>query len=93
MDLEISYTGKATTVRIFWRRLDADQYSSQKSLALELNPDGKFHTYHLDLSSSPEYRDLIIGMAIEPEAQPLPGEQMAIKSIWLYQSKPETGNK
>jgi len=30
---------------------------------------------------------------IEPVAQPRPAEQMAIKSILMYQSKPETGNK
>jgi hypothetical protein len=83
MDLEIAYTGQATTARIFWKRLDDDPYDPKKSLALDLNPDGKFHTYHLDLASSLEYRNLILGVAIEPVAQPRPGEEMAIKSIVL----------
>jgi hypothetical protein len=48
-----------------------------------LNPDGKFHKYRLKLASSLEYRDLIIGLAIEPVTQPRPGEGMAIKSINL----------
>ena len=81
LDLEIVYTGQATTARVFWKRLDDDQYEGKKSLALELNPDGQSHTYHLNLAISPEYRDLITGLALEPIAEPRPGETMALKSI------------
>lgn len=82
-DLEIAYTGKATTARIAWKRLDDDKYDARKSLSLELTPDGKFHTYHLDLASSSEYRDLISGLTIEPANEPRPGEEIAIRSIVL----------
>ena len=83
MDLEIAYMGQATTARIFWKRLGDAEWHTRQSLGLDLNPDGKFHQYHLDLASSIEYRDLVIGVAIEPVAQPRPGEEMAIKSIVL----------
>jgi hypothetical protein len=83
VDLEIAYRGQATTARILWKRLDDDKFDTQKSLSLDLASDGKFHEYHLNLASSLEYRDLIIGLAIEPIAQPRPGEQMAIRSIVL----------
>ena len=82
-DLEIAGSGQVTTVRIFWKRLDNDKYDIQKSLSLDLTSDGKFHKYHLNLASSPEYRDLIIGLAIEPVTQPPLGGEMAIKSIVL----------
>jgi len=82
-DLEIAYTGQAATARICWKRLDDDKYDALKSLSLDLNPDGKFHRYHLNLASSLEYRDLIIGLAIEPDTQPRPGEEMVIKSVVL----------
>ena len=82
-DLEIAYSGQATTARICWKRLDDDKYDALKSLSLDLTPDGKFHRYHLDLASSLEYRDLIIGLAIEPSTQPKSGEEMAIKSVIL----------
>jgi hypothetical protein len=81
MELEMAYTGKATTARIFWKRLDDDKTDAKKSIPLDINPDGKFHTYHLDLASSAEYRDLIVGLVIEPVSQPRPGESLAIKSI------------
>jgi hypothetical protein len=50
---------------------------------VNLNPDGKFHKYRVNLASSPEYRELIIGVAIEPADQPRPGDVLAIKSIAL----------
>jgi hypothetical protein len=82
-DLEIAHSGQATTARVFWKRLDDDKYDALKSLTLDLTSDGKFHRYHLNLASSLEYRDLIIGLAIEPVSQPRPGEEMAIKSVIL----------
>ena len=81
MNLEIAYTGRATTARILWQRLDDSKYDLKKSLPLELEPDGQFHSYRLDLASSPAYRGLITGLAIEPVAQPRPGEEMAIKTM------------
>ena len=87
LDLEIAYTGQATTARAFWKRLNDGQWDMRRSLALDLNPDGKFHKYQLDLASSLEYRDLIIGVAIEPVAQPRPGEEIAIKSVVLSSAR------
>ena len=81
IDLELAYTGQPTAARLFWKRLDDDHFDSKKSLALDLNADGRFHTYHLDLASSPEYRGLIIGLALEPVSSPRPGEEIALKSI------------
>ena len=86
LDLEVAYAGQPTTARIFWKRLDDDKCDAKKSLTVDLTPDGKFHKYHLNLAASGEYRDLILGLAIEPVSQPHPGEEMAIKSIVL--SKP-----
>jgi hypothetical protein len=83
MNLEVACTGQATAVRVYWKRLDDDKYDARKSLALEINPDGEFHTSSLDLGSSPDYRGLITGLAIEPVAPPRPGDELAIKSIVL----------
>jgi hypothetical protein len=83
LDLEIAYTGQATTAKVLWKRIDDDKLTPAKSLPLELKADGAYHTYHLDLSASPEYRGLIIGLAIEPVDKPRPGEEIAIKSIVL----------
>ncbi len=83
MDLEAALVGEAITIRIFWRRLDDDKYDAKKSLILELKPDGQFHPHHLDLGSSPEYRGLIAGLAIEPVTETHPSQELSIKSIVL----------
>lgn len=75
--------GQPMTLRVFWKRLDDDTYDSQKSLSLELNGDGKIQTYELDLNSSPGYRGLITGLAIEPAAEPKPGAELAIRTMVL----------
>jgi len=83
LTLRLAYTGQAMALRIFWKRLDNDAYDVRRSLDLALNPDGKFHRYDLNLASSPEYRDLVIGLAIEPLKAPHSGEELRIKSIAL----------
>jgi hypothetical protein len=83
MDLEVASTGPTRSLRIFWKRIDDDNFDSRKSLTIALNADGRFHTYHLDLASSPEYRGLLLGVAIEPVDPPHPGNEWAIKSIVL----------
>ena len=64
-----------------------DRFDTSKSLTVELNPDGKIHTYHLDPASSPEYQGLLTGVAIEPVVQPRPGEEIAIRSIVLSSAR------
>ncbi len=83
IELEIAYAGRETKARVFWKRHDDDQYDIKKSVELTLKPDGKFHKYSLNLASSPEYRDLIIGLAIEPCNEPRQDEEIAIRSIVL----------
>jgi hypothetical protein len=84
LDLQAAYTGKKPiTLRVLWKRLDEDRFDSQRSLSLELSPDGKFHTYHLELRSSPGYRGLLTGLALESVTQPGAGDELAIQSIAL----------
>ena len=87
LDLQVAYKGSATTALIYWRRLDEDTVTKSKSVTLDIIPDGKYHKYHVNLASSPEYRGLILGLAIEPVAAPRPGEEITIKSIILSLGK------
>ncbi len=81
--LKLACTGQGMKARISWKRLDQATYDPASACLVNLKPDGRFHTYRLNLSSMAQYHDLIIGLALEPETQPRPGEQWAIKSIAL----------
>jgi hypothetical protein len=86
LDLTMAHAGDALTLRVLWRRLDNDNFDLANSLTVKIEPDGKFHTCHLELASSPEYRGLITGLALEPVTQPKSGEELSIKSIGLSSS-------
>lgn len=83
IDLGIAYKGDATKAQLFWKRLDDNEYDGKKSLPLHLEPDGRYHVYQLELASSPEYRGLITGLAIEPAAEPRPRAVITVQSIVL----------
>ncbi len=85
--LTAGYTGKVpVSLKVFWKRLDEDSFESGKSLSLQLNPDGRLHTYHMELKGSPGYRGLITGLAIESDDSVRPGEELAIESVILAPS-------
>jgi len=81
MSLEIAVTGQVTAARVFWKRLGEAGFDSRRSLLVELRPDGVYRTCRLDLAASPEYRGLVIGLAIEPASDSGPGDEIAIRSI------------
>ena len=83
IELEMASTGPATTIRILWKRLDEDKYDTKKTLDLKLSSDRNFHFYRAHLASSPDYRDLVTGITIEPVAQSGLQAELAIKSISL----------
>jgi hypothetical protein len=72
-----------------WKQLRDESYDERRSIDLQLIPDGKLHTYRVRLQDSPEYRGLIIELAIEPAGMPRPGDEMAIASIQLAKSSAE----
>jgi hypothetical protein len=86
VNLDIACRGQATTVRVFWRRLDSDKFDIAKSVTLDLKPDRQSHSYRLELGSSSEYRGLITGLAVEPVSAARPDDEIVFKSIVLSAS-------
>jgi hypothetical protein len=84
LTLEAAFHTSQTHVEVFWKRHDTPEFSPACSLAFEAIPDGKFHTYTLDLSKSPEYRGAITGLRIDPEPTGKPGDYVEIRSITLH---------
>lgn len=52
-----------------------------------LVPDGNFHTYVVDLGSSPEYRGAITGLRFDPVPAGRAGDFIRVKSISFLKSK------
>jgi hypothetical protein len=86
--IHLSSSPAATKLRLFWKRLDDDKFDASKSVVVKTDPDGRFAVRQVALASSPEYRGLITGLAIEPEGQSSAGAELAIRSIVLSADKP-----
>ncbi len=92
--LTAAYAGREPVLlKVLWKRLGDDAFKSNQSLRFQLNPDGKFHTYHLALKDSSGYRGLATGLAIEPADASQPRAELAIRSIILSTrpSQPDPG--
>jgi hypothetical protein len=66
---------------LFWSRHDAPGFTEARSVPFDIVPDGKMHTYVLDLSRSPEYRGAITGLRFDPIPAGKPGDWVRIQSI------------
>ncbi len=89
LELRMGCMAPSPSARVFWKRLDDDQFDEKKSLTVKLIPDGVLRRYYADLASSPEYRGLITGLAIEFLGQPRPGDSLGIRSIMLSADRGE----
>jgi hypothetical protein len=70
-------------IRVYWKRLDDDRVSLSKSMVLTLPDNGEYGFHRLNLAASPEYKGLIIGLAMETVEKPGSGAVIRIKSIAL----------
>lgn len=70
-----------TRARLFWRTNSQHGFAKQRSISFEIRPDGQYHTYEIDLSSSPYYKGAITGLRLDPVAVGHKGEYIKIKSI------------
>lgn len=67
--------------KVYWSRFDAPGFSEARSLTFRAVPNGKFETYDIDLSASPEYKGTITGLRFDPEPEGHPGDEVLVKSI------------
>ena len=79
--VEAAFHTGGHSAQLFWTRRDAPEFSESKSLRFEVNPDGQYRTYAVDLASSPEYRDAITGLRLDPEDAGRPGDFVRVRSI------------
>jgi hypothetical protein len=83
LKIEAAYSTKQTQARVFWKRSDAPEFDLTRSVSFAIIPDGKYHTYTVDLSASPEYRGAITGLRLDPVEHGGKGDYVRIRSISL----------
>ena len=68
--------GSNGRAQVFWEPAGADGFSERESLFFEMTPDGRFHTYAVDLAASPEYRGVITRFRLDPSDGGAPGASL-----------------
>lgn len=76
------------TARIYWKRLGEEQFDRDRSVPLELPGDGQVRSQVVQLASSPGYRGLITGLAIEAGPRSRSADTLTLHSIELLRAKP-----
>ncbi len=77
-----------TGARLFWRTHPETGFAEQRSVSFETRPDGQYHTYEIDLSSSPHYEGAITGLRLDPVSTGHEGDYIKIEYIsWRKKTK------
>ncbi|WP_422931578.1 hypothetical protein [Singulisphaera sp. PoT] len=73
---------------VFWSVAGQEGFSGERSLSFPIKADGAYHTYEVDLSSSPHYRGTITGLRFDPASAGAAGGEVRIESISWKPSEP-----
>ncbi|MGB2866405.1 MAG: hypothetical protein WBC05_23955 [Sedimentisphaerales bacterium] len=77
-----------TRARLFWRTHSEPGFAEQRSVSFETRPDGQYHTYEIDLSSSLYYKGAIAGLRLDPVSTGHEGDYIKIDYI-SWSKKPK----
>lgn len=75
-----AYHSAQASAQLFWRAPGTD-YTEARSLRFPLVNDGKYHTYALDLASSPTYSGMIEALRLDPVDRGEPGASVDVAYI------------
>ena len=70
-----------TRATIFWKTHSEPGFANNRSVSFQTHPDGQYHIYEIDLSSSPYYKGAIAGLRLDPVSTGKKGDYMKIKYI------------
>jgi len=71
----------STTAQFYWETDNVNPFSETQSLRFNIIPDGRWHTYDLNVSASPAWQGLISKLRYDPVGSGRSGETVDIRSI------------
>ena len=81
VSIRAAYNTKRTTAKLFYRVLGKEGFSEERSVSFEIGPDGRFHTYVVDMTGSKDYQGTITGFRFDPVEAGAIGEAMDLMYI------------
>ncbi len=83
----VNPAASSKTAQLFWEVDNQGGFSEQQSIRFDIIPDGQFHTYEIDLTSSQFYQGLISQLRFDPIAQGQTGDYVDISFISHCENK------
>lgn len=81
LTLRAAFHTHQTTAEIFWGTLGKGGFPAENSVRFEIIPDGKMHTYTIDLASSAHYTGAITGLRFDPVPNGEKGDYVDIAAL------------
>ncbi|MBI3679838.1 MAG: hypothetical protein HY235_05520 [Acidobacteria bacterium] len=78
--IRAAHRTKQDRAELFWS-VPGQGFSAVRRLPFDVITDGRYHTYEIDMASSPEWRGWITGLRLDPVASGSPGEFVDVKYI------------
>ncbi|HVX10703.1 MAG TPA: hypothetical protein VHC22_05945 [Pirellulales bacterium] len=79
--IRAAYRTKNTTAELFWQGAADEGFPANQSVRFQVEPDGRWRTYEVDLSASPAYRGKIRRLRFDPVEAGGVGETVEVESI------------
>ena len=79
--IRAAYRTKHTSAAVFWKTHAENRFTRQKSVTFRIKPDGRYHTYEVDLGSSAHYKGAITGLRFDPAPAGAKGDYVKVKLI------------
>jgi hypothetical protein len=79
--IRAAFHTKNNVAEIYWETADKPGFAPNQKVRFIIQPDGKFHTYAVDLSSCPLYRETIRRFRFDPVERGESGEFVDVESM------------
>jgi len=76
-----AYRTEQNQALVYWKNLGDEKFSDEKSVTFPIQPDGRYHTYEVDLASVEAYDGIIAGLRLDPVERGAKGDYVKIKFI------------
>ena len=79
--IRAAFRTKNKTAQLFWQTAEKPGFPAEQSVRFDIEPDGQFRTYEVDLSGSATYRNTIRRLRFDPVETGRPGEAVDVELI------------
>jgi len=91
--IRAAYHTTETQATVRWATYGDEDFSEANSLTFDVQPDGQYRTYEIDLASASTYRGLVTGLRFDPVTAGRKGDYVKVKFVSFRSPSQSAGSK